>query len=607
MIINKIADVLSNKKIQRIVICLIAFIIYSNTLNHELVLDDELYINKNPAVQSGLKGIKDAFTKDVYHWFEVSESSHFYRPLLISSLCIEKALFNNSPGIGHLINVLIYIVSLLILYELMLCFFKENSKAKLIAFFITLFFAAHPLHTEVVANIKSRDELIAFLFGIISFWFLIKYLDHKKQLFFIVSILAYLLALLGKESSVTFLLVFPLIIIYFKRELNIRSTMVLLSPYTIMLIVYILFRQSIMPVPGELTLEMSDNMLIDADVSLRFGTPLAVLLKYLKLLFVPYPLCWDYSYAQLAYHEIYSIEALSSIFIHLIILITGVYFLIKRHIIGFGILFYFITLILTANIFMLVGVNMAERFLFVPLLGFVIILVYIIFKYLKTHIAITINMIICLVFCIMTFDQNKVWKTNLSLFEYGVKISPYSTRTQVGLGGELYRLSRTEKDQNKKLEYINRSIKPLKKSIEIYPENINAQHYLSCVYLDKNKLDSSLFYLKKLQGLKKGHEDGLYNLRVLAWQALNQNKLDIAEEAAHALLKTDSLKFDYIELMAAVKVNQGKLYEAIEYMEELIRSQPLNLKIIKNLIMANKDIGQNDQVFKYEKLLNTFK
>ncbi|HIF15538.1 MAG TPA: hypothetical protein EYQ86_09595 [Bacteroidetes bacterium] len=256
---------------------------------------------------------------------------------------------------------------------------------------------------------------------------------------------------------------------------------------------------------------------------------------------------------------------------------------------------------------MLIVVNMAERFLFVPLLGFVIILVDIIFKYLKTHIAIIINIFICIVFCLMTFEQNKVWKTNLSLFEYGTKISPYSTRTQVGLGGELYRLSRIEKDQNKKLELINSSIKPLKKSIEIYPENINAQHYLSCVYLDKNKLDSSLIYLIKLQELQKGHEDGLYNLRVLAWQALNQNKLNTAEEAAYNLLKTDSLKFDYIELMAAVKVNQGSLFEAIKYMEELLIIQPQNKKIIKNLIMANRDVGQNDQVLKYEKLFNTLK
>ena len=41
---------------------------------------------------------------------------------------------------------------------------KWLANQTITAFLIGLVFIAHPLHTEIVANIKGRDEILSFLF-----------------------------------------------------------------------------------------------------------------------------------------------------------------------------------------------------------------------------------------------------------------------------------------------------------------------------------------------------------------------------------------------------------------------------------------------------------
>ena len=139
----------------------LAVVLYANTFRHGYVLDDDLVCAKNTYVQEGISGMGKIFSHSWYHGFTGVED-RYYRPVMLTSLAIDNTMFG--PDSHHVINVLIYGVSCALLYVLWV--YLVGHVYTWLPLVAALLFAAHPLHTEVVANIKSRDELLAlFFFG----------------------------------------------------------------------------------------------------------------------------------------------------------------------------------------------------------------------------------------------------------------------------------------------------------------------------------------------------------------------------------------------------------------------------------------------------------
>src|SRR6185312_7631254 len=102
--------------------------------------------------------------------------------------------------VRHFFNVMWYMLSVVVLlYFLRYIIFRNNPIMALVA---AVIFTAHPIHTEVVANVKSRDEIMSLLFMCLTFIFAFKYEDDKKNPGHLVAALAsYLLAFLSKEYA----------------------------------------------------------------------------------------------------------------------------------------------------------------------------------------------------------------------------------------------------------------------------------------------------------------------------------------------------------------------------------------------------------------------
>ncbi|MFN6038144.1 MAG: hypothetical protein ACK452_06735, partial [Bacteroidota bacterium] len=134
-----------------IILFLLSALIYSNTFLNGYNLDDEFVTGENTLCQQGLTGLKKIFTS---HYTEGSNSkyNYEYRPVVKATFAIEYSLFGSSPKISHLINILIYSITVIILFRLLNFLFKENNK--IFTFLVSVLFAVHPLHTEVVASLK---------------------------------------------------------------------------------------------------------------------------------------------------------------------------------------------------------------------------------------------------------------------------------------------------------------------------------------------------------------------------------------------------------------------------------------------------------------------
>jgi len=165
----------------------LGFVLYISTIGYNYAYDDFTAIKQNWLVQKGFSGI-GTLLHTSYRYGFWSASDELYRPLSLVTFAIEWQFFPNSPGVSHFMNVLLYALTGFFLFRLLVKLFPNNFN---IPFIATILFMAHPVHTEVVANIKSRDEILCFLLGIISLSLLLDYVKIKKPSLLILSVLSF--------------------------------------------------------------------------------------------------------------------------------------------------------------------------------------------------------------------------------------------------------------------------------------------------------------------------------------------------------------------------------------------------------------------------------
>ena len=158
------------KNWQYAVIFGITLILYANTLRHGFVLDDEVVIVKNEYVQKGIKGIPSILSHDSFAGYgRVGEGKSVveggrYRPLSLIFFAVIYSLSGANALIFHLFAIVLYACTCVLLYRFLLLMLKDRAYHQEIAWFATLLFTVHPVHTEVVANIKGCDEQLALFF-----------------------------------------------------------------------------------------------------------------------------------------------------------------------------------------------------------------------------------------------------------------------------------------------------------------------------------------------------------------------------------------------------------------------------------------------------------
>ena len=178
-----------------LILSILAIGLYAQSLSFGYVLDDTMVIEKNQFVQKGFDGIGDIFRFESFRGYfgeqkQLLEGDR-YRPFSLATFAAEIGLFGKGKTFfGHFINLLLYALTAILLYRVLLFMFPkeeetasniETSNFKLqtflsIPFLATLLFIAHPLHVEVVANIKGRDEILALLGELSALYFTFKYI-----------------------------------------------------------------------------------------------------------------------------------------------------------------------------------------------------------------------------------------------------------------------------------------------------------------------------------------------------------------------------------------------------------------------------------------------
>ncbi|MHA2070046.1 MAG: hypothetical protein ACXABY_37245, partial [Candidatus Thorarchaeota archaeon] len=379
-------------------------------------MDDVIVTSGNRFVQEGLSGIDDILSYGFLYGFN-SRNDQSYRPIPLITLAVERELFQDDPHPSHFVNVALYALLGIFLFSLLRKLFRRYSVW--IPVFITLLYLVHPVHTEVVASIKSRDEILAFLLIVLSLNSLAEFRLTRKNRHLILSLLFCFLALLSKEAALTIVAVVPLLL-YFFFDGKPKHTAILSIPYAGVLLAYMLLRSAVLDsITFSGDMDIINNSLMAANTAGEMlATNLVILGKYLYLSIIPYPLSCDYSYNQIPIVGWSNPLAVVSLCVYLGL---GVYALIgalRRDYIAFGILLFFITLSVSSNLVIKIGATLGERFLFTPTLGIAISLVFILLRVFKTDpksrmrnrpVLFLVVFAIIVAYSIITINRNRVW------------------------------------------------------------------------------------------------------------------------------------------------------------------------------------------------------
>lgn len=621
---------LTNSKLHKIVLFSICCVLYVNTLTHDYTLDDAIVIYDNEFTTQGFAGIDDLLKYDTFRGFfkeegkEALVSGGRYRPLTPILFAIQYQFFGASPMAGHILNVLLYALTCLMLYIVLLRLFSPNGKteeagiyAYFISFFTALIFAVHPLHTEVVANIKGADEVVTLLLSLVAVWFSMNAYFDKNKLANLWAGLLFFLALMAKESAITFLAVVPFAYYFFTKAKG-SEIFKQAIPFIIGAVAFIALRTAILgfitsPPSQELMnnpfLKLVNGQYVDFTFGEKMATIFFTLGKYLQLLFFPHPLTHDY-YPRAV--EIMTFGDWRVILSVLVYLALGIYALVripKRDPISFGIIVYLATLSIASNIVIGVGTNMNERFVFMPSIGFALIIAVLGYRFanrmtaakklkelnqLKTILG--VFTIVIVLFSIKTITRNTAWKDNFTLFTTDVKTSERSAKLRNSAGGALIEKASDTKNEVEKNRMLNEAVGHLQEAVKIHPTYKNAYLLMGNAnnYL-KNFEQSIANYQRALQ-LDPNYEEAGNNLGITYREAgkfYGEQKGDL-NKAMTYLKKAYEIRPNEYETVRLLGVAYGfnrQNQQAIEMFKKATVLEPNNADAWFNLGSAYYQAG----------------
>jgi len=565
----------------------LAFVLYFNTVFNGYALDDGLVITENAFTMQGIEGIHAILTSPGFAGVKGAWGGDLsggrWRPLSQVTFAVEKSLFDLKLPISHLINVLLYALVVALLFLLLQeHFFPDKAAA---AFIASLIFAIHPVHTEVVANLKGRDELLALLFLFISLQWGFRYWKQPQTSSLAISLVTFFVALVSKESAVTFVAVIGLSSYVFMQADWVTSARRTL-PYVAVTMAYFVIRTQIVgSMTGQTSTELMNNPFLLATPVEAFCTKVLVLGKYLTLLVFPHPLSYDYSYNQIAYAHLFELRFVISLIINAGLALLSLVLVGKRNIYAYGILVYFISISIVSNFVFSIGATMGERFLFQPSLGFAVAAGFFAYQFIRYRTVLTALLAAIVILAgWKTITRNRDWKDNFTLFSKDVQTVPNSAKANGNLAIAYNIKAQTTKDDHAK-EWYEQAIAFSRKATAIYPTYVDAYITMGRAFAGQGNLASAGEQYEKAKALMPGSRVLNSNLRFLSQlyveeaaklKSINQGNVDQAKQLLEKAVFYDPANAQALFNMGGVFYAAGDLPTAREYWNKTIKLDPTN-------------------------------
>jgi len=545
-------------------IIILGFAVYGNSLNGEFIYDDLIVIRDNVFVKSWIYAPK-LFTREI--GAGTSARFNYYRPFAMLTILADYSFWRLNVQGYHFTNIVIHTLTALSLYWFVALLYGD----RLLSLLASILFLVHPIHSEVVSWISCRADSMATLFVLLCFIFYIKQLISGRAYFSAMSLSCYILAILSKESA----LILPGLLLLYHYAFKKKIKTAVFLPMLGVAFIYFFLRLSVF----KFSLPANLNF---AGLFQRFPGFFAAVTDYIRILIMPFGLRVEYeggpfrfSDPRVAFGAITALLILSFAFTNR-----------KRNsLVFFATGWFFVSLLPVSNIFYPLPFYMAERWLYLPSVGFFLILAGLLsFLYRKKKMrnVIFIFIIALIVFYSgLTMQQNKYWQGLKKFYKRTLKYAPNSARAYNGLGNIYYDAGKNDKA----MEFY-------KKAVEADPYNARAYNNLGNVYYYTGRKGKAIELYKKSIEADSLYADAYFNLGN-AYRDIGER-----QKAINSYKKTiviNSMHSEAYNNLGIIYASIGKQEEALNVFKKSITINPDCADVYHNLGRLYNKLGRKKE------------
>jgi len=534
-------------------ILLAAISVYANSIGGKFIWDDEYLIVRNVLTKDPAR-FGELFTTDP--GAGAGKVYGYYRPLFILSYALDHALWGLNPIGYHVLNLALHLGVAVLLFLLIHLLFGDWF----LAWLATLFYVAHPVHVEAVSYISGRVD------PLVTFWMLLALLCYIKRSrgnpnkpLFILMLFSFACALFSKENS----LILPGLIVVYHAAFCVKLRRGDFLSLLAVLVLYFIFRTSVFESIGV------GSRLLPGLLD-RIPGFFAAILNYFRLLVAPGNLHMEYGLPRFAWYDPQVLGGMV-----LTVLLTGLAFWQrkKRPVVFFSIAWFYVALLPASNLYPL-GFFMTERYLYLPSIGFFILLAWVIQAGLRdSRIRLWVilgSASLFLFYAASTIAQNRQWQDAFSFYSSNLKFAPDSVR----MNNEMGRLYDSLGQKEKALEYYQ-------KVVALDPGYSYAYNNIGVILLQGGKPEEAIPWFQKALARAGNYPD--------AWNNLGNANLGLGRpgDAVEAYEKAIRLLPNF----AGYYNNLGNAYKALGEMQKAVAAYHRGIQLDPRDAVTHYNLG----------------
>ena len=533
------------------IISAIVALLYFPDLNYKFTNDDDTALIKdNYSFLSNPKNAITIFKQSVFYTnFKVKDN--YYRPILMLSFFMDTQIAGKHYWFFFLVNILLHLACCILLFLLL----QKLIYDKVRSFFFTLIFAVHPVFAQAIAWLPGRNDTLLTLFSLLSFHFLIDYLNRKKILYLILHLFFFIIALLTKESVVFLPLIFLMYAVLIHNDSKNISIKKALNNFKIYIIVWAFLIIAFL-ILRRATLGQSVAFPLMYVIT-NFIYNLPALIQFIGKILLPF------------YLNTLPVMADIPIYYGLIAIVAIIFFIwktksknYKRIIFGslWLLVFLFPAILRTSDN---IETLFLEHRLYFPMIGFIIVCLEMdIIKKINFHQAktqIIFSLIVAFLFA-LAWTHREDYKDEFHFWKSAVDGSPHSSAARRGLG--TYYVVNNEPEKAEK-EFIE--------CLKINPDIVETSNNLGRIYLNRGQDSIAEKLFEHEIDINPSSGMALYNLGCVKYDA---RKFPEAIELIRKSLKLTPENIDAENDLSAILAIQGQYEESTTLCISVLEKNP---------------------------------
>jgi len=551
----------------RIVISLflvtLTFSAYWQVLDNGFVnFDDGRYVTENPQITKGI-------TQETVIWAFTQSYASNWHPMTWLSHMLDFELYGLDPSGHHLTNLLFHIANGLLLFWVL----QKMTGAIWRSAFVAVLFALHPLNVESVAWIAERKNVLSTFFWLLTMWAYVGYVEKKQPYLLVVLFLA--LGLMAKPMLVTLPFVLLLLDFWPLQRLRWEDTYAgngtlkieTKTPAKLILEKVPLFILVVGASIVTYMVQKSEGAMRSTEFrSLTSSMANAVVsyVEYLEKMVWPQKLSVFYPHLG---NELPVWKALVCGLVLVAITIAVLRGIRRAPYLGVGWFWYLGTLVPVIGIVQVGEQAMADRYMYVPLIGIFIAIAWgfpELMKNGKQKLLPILAGVFIPTLIVLTWAQVGHWKNGITLFEHAISVNEYQTPNFVfaynNLGHALVSQKRFEE-----------AVTQYQRAIKINPDYSKAYNNLGHVLNELKRYDEAIEQFQQAISIEAKYAE-VYNNQGNALK----RKGKLKESKAYF---EEAVRFadDYAEAhfkLAATLALQGRSNEAIGQYQQVLQIKP---------------------------------